>query len=135
MRLSKAFIDSNVILYALEMHPLFGEKAARVLEMVDRGKMGGVVSALVQLEVGWFLESRKRLDEIGVVLDVLQKSRLEVVSITGEDVSMAGKLKQQYSMVEVNDLVNLCVMRRLGLTTIYTNDKHFDMFSDINPVF
>jgi len=135
MRLSKAFIDSNVILYALEMHPLFGEKAARVLEMVDRGKMGGVVSALVQLEVGWFLESRKRLDEISVVLDVLQKSRLEVVSITGEDVSMAGKLKQQYSMVEVNDLVNLCVMRRLGLTTIYTNDKHFDMFSDINPAF
>lgn len=97
--------------------------------------LGGVVSALVQLEVCWFLESRKRLDEIGVVLDVLEKSRLEVVSITGEDVSMAGKLKQQYSMVEVNDLVNLCVMRRLGLTTIYTNDKQFHRFDDINPVF
>jgi len=133
--LSKAFIDTKVILYALEMHPLFGEKAVRVLEMVDKGELGGVVSALVQLEVCGFLESRKKLDEISVVLDVLQKSRLEVVSITGEDVSMAGKLKQQYSMVEVNDLVNLCVMRRLGLTTIYTNDKHFDMFSDINPVF
>ena len=133
--MSKAFIDTNVILYALEMHPLFGEKAVRVLEMVDRGEFGGVVSALVQLEVCWFLESRKRLDKIGVVLDVLEKSRLEVVSITGEDVSMAGKLKQQYSMVEMNDLVNLCVMRRLGLNAIYTNDKHFDRFSDIAPVF
>jgi predicted nucleic acid-binding protein len=117
------------------MHPLFGEKAVRVREMVDMGKMGGFVSALVQLEVCWFLESRKRLDEIGVVLDVLQKSRLETVSITGVDVFEAGKLMQQFPVVEMNDLVNLCVMRRLGLTTIYTNDKHFQRFSDITPVF
>ena len=133
--MSKAFIDTNVILYALEMHPLFGERAVRVLEMVDRGKMVGFVSALVHLEICWFLESRKKFDEIGVVFDVLQKSRLETVPITGVDVFEAGKLKQQFPMVEVNDLVNLCVMRRLGLTTIYTNDKHFNRFRDINPVF
>jgi predicted nucleic acid-binding protein len=135
MNLSKAFIDTNVLLYALEMHPVYGGKAVRVLEMVDKGELGGVVSVLVQLEVCWFLESRKRLDEIGLVLDVLQKSRLDTVPVTGEDVAKAGELKQQYPMVEMNDLVNLCVMRRLGLSTIYTNDKHFNRFSDINPVF
>jgi len=135
MKLSKAFIDTNVILYALEMHPVFGEKAVQVLEMVDKGEIVGFISALVDLELCWFLESRKRVDEISLVLDVVQGSMLEIVAITGEDVLAAGKLKQKFPMVEINDLVNLCVMKRLELTMIYTNDKHFDSFSDINPVF
>ena len=133
--MSRAFIDTNVILYALEMHPVFGEKAVGVLEMVDKGELDGFVSALVFLEVCWFLESRKRFDEIGLVLDILQGSRLETVPVTGGDVSEAGKLKWRFPMVDVNDLVNLCVMRRFELRTIYTNDKHFDRFTDVNPVF
>jgi predicted nucleic acid-binding protein len=114
---------------------MFGQRSREILEMVDRGEVAGVISSLVQLEICWYLESRGRVDDMSTVIHVLQESRLEYVDVIGGDVSEAVELKQARRDIDLNDLVNYCVMRRLGVSDIFTNDKHFTQLVDINPLF
>ena len=135
MSLSKAFIDTDVLIYAMELHPEFGLRSNRIMYMVDRGDVRGVVSSLVLLEVCWYLEARSRLDALERIIYVLEGSRLELVDVTVGDISGAALLKQDYREIDLNDLVNYCAMKRLGVEKIYTNDRHFDQLPGVNPEF
>lgn len=44
-------------------------------------------------------------------------------------------LKQGRREMDLNDLVNYCLMKRLGVEDIYTNDQHFKQLPDISPHF
>jgi len=102
----KAFIDTNILIYAMERHPEFGEKAGELLEMVDNGEVSGSVSSLVLLEMCWYLESKGRVDEMKKAVEVVDGSRLQVVDVTGTDVTEAVELRPVYKRVDLNDLVN-----------------------------
>lgn len=119
----------------MERHPEFGEKAGEVLEMVDNGEVSGLVSSLVLLEMCWYLESKGRVDEMKKAFDVVGGSRLRVVEVTGADVAEAIELRPVYKSVDLNDLVNYCVMLRLGVRDVFTNDSHFKHLLDISPHF
>jgi len=131
----KAFIDTNILIYAMERHPEFGEKAGELLEMVDNGEVSGFVSSLVLLEMCWYLESKGRVDEMKKAVEVVDGSRLQVVDVTGTDVTEAVELRPVYKRVDLNDLVNYCVMMRLGVRDVYTNDSHFNQLPDISTHF
>ena len=135
MNLNRVFIDTTILIYAMQMHPKFGSRSKEVLESVDRGDASGVTSNLVQLEVCWYLESRNRVDEMKIAIQILRESRLDLVDVSGVDVSSAVLLKQSRREIDLNDLVNYCLMKRLGVEDIYTNDQHFKQLPDINPQF
>jgi len=130
-----AFIDTNIFIYSMEMHPEFGEKAGKVLEQVDKGEVTGYTSSLVLLEMCWYLESKDRVDEMKKAVGIMEESRLRVAEISGADVADAIELRPDYLGVDLNDLVNYSVMRRLGLKDIFTNDSHFNRLPGIVPHF
>lgn len=119
----------------MELHPVFGERAGVILGMVDGGEVSGVVSSLVLLEMCWYLESRGRVDELEAAVGLLEGSRVEVADVTGVDVSQAAKLKTRHRSVDINDLVNYSIMRRLGVCDIFSNDSHFKQLPEITPHF
>ncbi|MFP3951662.1 MAG: type II toxin-antitoxin system VapC family toxin [Candidatus Bathyarchaeia archaeon] len=131
----RAFIDTNIFLYAIELHPEFGKKSEEILRMVDEGVVFGIISSLVLMEMCWYLESRGKLDELMEAVEVVERSRIEVIEVTGDDVSKATEWKTMYSGVDLNDLVNYCIMNRLNLRDIFTNDSHFQQLPDITPHF
>ena len=131
----RAFIDTNILIYAMEMHPVFGEKAGEVMGMLDGGELSGYVSSLVLLELCWYLKSKGRLDEMRRAIRVVEGSRLKVAEVTAGDVSGGVELKPEYVGVDLNDLVNYSVMRRLGLRDVFTNDSHFKRLPGIVPHF
>lgn len=121
----KAFLDTNIFIYAMEMNPIHGEAAARVIEKVDRGDIEGVTSSIVVLEVCWYLESRNRLLEMREAVNLILGSKIRVEDSRMDDVLQAVTYKGSHSGVDLNDLINYCIMKRLGLETVYTNDSHF----------
>jgi predicted nucleic acid-binding protein len=131
----KAFIDTNVLVYALERHPRYGEKARMILEKVDAGEVEGVISTLVLMEVCWYLEAGERLDAMAEAVERINRSRVNIVEVSGADVLEATRLKKTFKGVELNDLVNYAVMRRLGVDTVYTNDAHYGRLPDVKPLF
>ena len=82
----KAFIDTNVLVYALERHPRYGEKARMILEKVDAGEVEGVISTLVLMEVCWYLEAGERLDAMAEGVERINRSRVNIVEVSGADV-------------------------------------------------
>ena len=131
----KAFIDTNVFVYALEMHPRYGEKARTLLEKVDSGEVEGIISTLVLMEVCWYLEVRERLDAMAEVAERMNRSRVNIVEVSGADVLEATRLKKTFKGIEFNDLVNYAVMRRLGVDIVYPNDAHYGRLPDVKPLF
>lgn len=131
----RAFIDTNVFIYAIELHPTYGEIAGRVLGMVDSGELEGVTSNLVILEVCWYLEHRKKLREMREAVDLITSSKMRVEDIKQQDIMDALEDKTIYQTIDLNDLINFNVMRRQGLETIYTNDAHFQRLPEIKMKF
>jgi predicted nucleic acid-binding protein len=131
----RAFIDTNVFIYAIELHPTFGETAGRVLGMVDSGELEGVTSSLVILEVCWYLEHRRRLREMREAVNLITGSKVRVEDVRQRDILDALEDKTEYRDVDLNDLINYNVMRRQGLELIITNDVHFSRLPGVETSF
>ncbi|MCW4050821.1 MAG: type II toxin-antitoxin system VapC family toxin [Candidatus Bathyarchaeota archaeon] len=131
----KAFIDTNVFIYALEEHPRFGEQSSLILGRVDSGEVEGVVSTLVLMEVCWFLEAGNRVEAMEYAINQIINSRLLIVDVTGSDVLDAVRLRREYVAIDLNDLINYRVMMRLGLKNIFSNDAHFRRLPGVEPRF
>jgi predicted nucleic acid-binding protein len=51
------FIDTNILIYAMRLHPTFGTRSVEILEQVDRNKINGYTSSLVLMEICWYMEA------------------------------------------------------------------------------
>jgi len=121
----KAFIDTNIFIYAMELHPTYREAAGRILAMVDSGELDGYTSSLVILEICWYLESRERLREMQEAIDLITGSKMLIMEPSLQDIKQAVTDKTGYAGIDLNDLINYNLMKRQGLEVIYTNDSHF----------
>ena len=116
------FVDTNVFVYAITAHPVFGETARRILARIEAGEPA-VTSVLVLCEVAWVLEAMGKQGEIKPTLEKLMSyPTLEVVQF-GEDDLIVGANLMSKENVDFNDGVNLSVMMRSGASEIYSNDK------------
>lgn len=131
----KAFVDTNIFIYALEMHPEFGEESGKILEKIDEGEIDGNTSSLVILEICWYLESRNRLNEMKTALDLITGSKIKVIDTVLQDIRYAVSDKTSYTSIDLNDLINYNLMKRSKLNSIYTNDSHFDKLPGVQSVF
>jgi predicted nucleic acid-binding protein len=130
-----AFIDTNILIYAMELHPTFGERALKILEQVDRGSIKGYISTLVLLEVCWYIEASGNIDEMKNALENIEDSRLETIEVQHSDITGAVELKTDHKEIDLNDLVHYQVMKRRGITDVFTNDSHFKILEDIRSHF
>ncbi len=131
----KAFIDTNVFVYAIELHPTYGEIAGRILSLVDLGELDGFTSSLVIMEICWYLESRKRFSEMQEIIDLITGSRMHVLEIELQDIKRGAEDKSEYQGIDLNDLINYNLMKRQGIETIYTNDSHFQRLHGLETRF
>jgi predicted nucleic acid-binding protein len=53
------FVDTNIFIYALTAHPIFGKTAKNILERIEKGE-AAITSTLVLCEIAWVLEAMGR---------------------------------------------------------------------------
>ena len=119
----------------MELHPAYSEIAAKILGMVDSGELDGVTSSLVVLEICWYLESRERLREMQLAINLITGSKILIEEPNLQDIKGAVKDKTEYAGIDLNDLINYNVMKRQGLEIIYTNDSHFQRLPGLITMF
>lgn len=129
------FVDTNVFIYALTAHPVFGKVARRILERIEEGE-SAVTSTLVFCEVAWVLESMGRQGDIKSTLEKLLSYRsLDVVDVSSDDLLM-GANNMASQGIDFNDGVNLALIVRLGISEVYSNDrKHLGKLDLLHLVF
>ncbi|MDI6807098.1 MAG: type II toxin-antitoxin system VapC family toxin [Candidatus Aenigmarchaeota archaeon] len=121
----KAFVDTNIFLYAMEAHPKFGKTAKKILIRIDR-KEPAIISLINIGEICWWLEKHRRESEIEEKIKLICSIlNLEIISLILEDFLLASKFVVKYKL-DFNDCLYLAVMKRFGIKKIYSNDTHFD---------
>jgi len=129
------FVDTNIFIYALTAHPIFGKTAKKILERIEKGEPA-ITSTLVMCEVAWVLEAMGKQGDIKPALEKMMAYKtLEVMSFNGDDL-LVGANNMNSENLDFNDGVNLALMMRLGVTEAYSNDqKHFGKVDFLKLIF
>ena len=136
--MSIAFMDTNVFVYALlkttrklQPHETKTKEAAKIiLGRINEGEK--VAFSVVHfselcniLEYYMSFEGSLELEK-----GLLLRRNIQICDVTQGDYLSAVATAEQNS-VGLNDALAYVMMKKAGITKIYTFDKHFDCFSDI----
>lgn len=136
--LSVVFVDTNVFVYAflkterkLQPHEIQSKEAAkRLLSRINAGET--VACSVVHfselcniLECYMSLESALELEK-----GLLLRRNIQISEVTPTDYLNAAVSAGQYH-VGLNDALAYILMKRSRIAKIYSFDKHFDCFPDI----
>jgi predicted nucleic acid-binding protein len=143
------FVDSNILIYHFQPHPVFGPMCHRFLERIELQDIEGSTSTnllgelahrLMVIEAGtlpgWAggkvlnrLKHQpdvvKQLTLFQTAVDAVLQSKIEVLTIPVALISTAGTLGRQHGLL-TNDAVILALMQAHRLTHLASHDAHFD---------
>ena len=129
----RAFIDSNIFIYAAQAHHKFGEACKKIIQDIESSKIEATTSVLNIAEVAEFTdrnENRKAAINITELLLALPMDIEDVVKEHEIDaLSFFSSYKANYF-----DTIFVAVMREKFIDTIITNDSHFEDIKGINVI-
>jgi predicted nucleic acid-binding protein len=146
---SAIFVDTNSLVYAFNSDPHYGPACERLLQRIDNQELHASTSAHVVAEMAHRLMTLEAAGIIGrspsglahwlkrhptevqrlaryrQVIDELTLIGVQVLPVTGPQVSLAADISSQYGLL-INDAVVVVVMRDHGLTLLASHDADFD---------
>lgn len=130
------FVDSNVFIYVITKDPKFHQTAKKILSRVEVGEEA-VTSTVVLEEVFAFLEGRKASNRIPEVLRAIRSYvGLRIIPYNMTDMVDAVDLMRRLEFrVDWDDALVASIMKRYGVSEIYSNDSHFDLMPKVRRIF
>lgn len=146
---ARVLVDSNVLVYHFQPHPVFGPMCNRLMERIERQDIEGITFTNLLSELahrlllieavalpGWgsgkVLNRRKqqptviqRLTVYQTAVEAVLQSRMVVLSVPAALLSTATALSRQHSLL-TNDALILGVMQQQRLTNLASGDSDFD---------
>jgi predicted nucleic acid-binding protein len=150
----RVLVDSNVLVYHFQPHPVFGPMCNRLMERIERQDIEGftftsllseVAHRLMLIEAaalpGWgrgkalnrlkqHPSEIQRLTLFQKAVDAALQSKLVVISVPGALLSSAAAFSRQYSLL-TNDALIVAIMQHHGLTNLASHDADFDRVAGI----
>jgi predicted nucleic acid-binding protein len=125
------YLDTNVLVYAVENHPLYGGRSQKILADVVKGRIAVYSSMQVLSEVISTLVKINRLQERegGEKIDIPRKIELILaLPINWIDVDfqvIKGAASYGYK-ISGSDYIHLASMELFSLNKIFSADREFD---------
>jgi len=122
-RAQTIFIDTAVVIYHVEAHPVFGELAREAVHTFRSGDVRAFTSAMTLVEVLPKPVAAGREDVVATFLDFLLHTRnLALLEVTVAMAVKAGRLRGQYRGLRAADAVQLAAAILAGARAFVTND-------------
>ncbi len=118
----KAFIDTNVFIYAFEFP---NSNSNKIIELINNGLIEAIISERVVLETIRYFEKyhNKKLAK------VFRKYLLEsCTAIPSREV--AGKMNELRGQIKEKDLEQLAAVKKLGLKFLISYDRDFNKIAE-----
>jgi len=143
------FVDANIFIYYFRPDPVLGPPCGQLLQRIDNGDLRGFTSAHILSEMahrlmvdeavqrfGWPMAGIARrlrnhhaqianLARHRLAIDDLSLIGLQVLSVTGPQVSLAADRSCQHGLLSSDALV-VVVMQQHSLTHLASHDADFD---------
>ena len=148
------FIDANIFIYYFRPDPVLGVACEDFLQRVENQELSGITSSHVLSEMahrlitdeassrfGWPMNGMARrlrnhpaqlqqLSRHRQAIDELALIGIQVLPVSGSDVSLAADLTCQHGLLS-SDALSVAVMRAHSLTLLASHDADFDRVSGI----
>ena len=129
----RAFIDSNIFIYAAQAHPKFGKACKKIVEDIESRKIEATTSVLNVAEVAEVIDRNvDRKASINVV-ELLLALPMDIEDVVKEHEIDALSI---FALSKANyfDTVFAAVMKEKFIDTIITNDSHFEEIKGIKSI-
>jgi len=120
----RAFIDSNIFIYAAQSHPNFGKACRQIIEDIEKEKISAITSSLNISEIGEVISRYVGKAEAVEAVELVSALPMGIEPVTKENTIDAISIYCKYN-INYADAVMVSVMREKFIDTIITNDKHF----------
>jgi hypothetical protein len=127
----RAFIDSNIPMYAAGGEHPSKKPSVKLLQRVARGELEAVTDAEVFQEILHRFSAIGRLNEGFRLFDAFEMVIGEVLPVELEDVAAARHVLEEHSTIKARDAIHIAIMRRHGISVVYSYDRHFDQLDGI----
>lgn len=129
VRYNRIGLDTNVLIYYIEEHPVFLKKVEPLIDRIVEGRATGITSYVTLLELLVKPIKERRFDLVEQYKEILT-NELDMV-ILDESVSLkAAELRAKYG-IKTPDAIQLAsVMSKKGEVFI-TNDERLDVVKEI----
>ncbi|MFA4819415.1 MAG: type II toxin-antitoxin system VapC family toxin [Candidatus Aenigmatarchaeota archaeon] len=129
----RAFIDSNIFIYAAQAHTEFGKACKRVLQDIESRKLEATTTVLNIAEVAEFIDRNENRKSAIKVVELLLALPMDIEDVVKEHevdaLSIFSTSKANYF-----DTVFVAVMKEKFIDTIITNDSHFEDIKGIKVI-
>jgi predicted nucleic acid-binding protein len=129
----RAFIDSNIFIYAAQSHPRFGKKCRQIIEDIENEKIVAITSSLNISEVGEVISRYVGKEEAIKAVELVSALPMSIEPVTKENSIDAISIYCKYN-INYADAIIVSVMQEKFVDTIITNDKHFDKVKGIEAI-
>lgn len=133
-----AYVDANVFVYAflkpkrkLQSHEVtIKEAAKRIVTRISAGEE--VVTSVVHFsEVCNVLDDHLPFEEaLALEKGLLLRENIRILEATQNDYLNGVSISEQHH-IGINDSLAYVIMKKLEVVRLYSFDKHFDYFSDV----
>jgi predicted nucleic acid-binding protein len=129
----RAFVDSNIFIYAAQAHRKFGGGSIKIVKDIERGKLEAYTTSLNLAEVAEVIHRYDSKETALKTVELLLALSMEVLPVGKEHLIMAEEIFSRYK-INFFDCVYIAVMKERFIDTIITNDRHFDNITGINVI-
>ncbi|HEX9689511.1 MAG TPA: type II toxin-antitoxin system VapC family toxin [Thermoanaerobaculia bacterium] len=130
----RAFLDTNVFLYAAGGSHPERDACARVLRKVADGSLDATVNTEVVQEILYVLVRRGRRKEAVTLARHVTDLFPDLLPVTREDMLSACGLVQRYPRLPARDAVHAATMLRHGLKHVISVDTDFDQVRELRRI-
>lgn len=128
----KVFLDSAIIIYYVEQHPVYAPLLQEVFERVSEGSLVAVCSAVTLAEclIAPLRQNNRQAYQafIGVILHARNTS---FVSIDSSISQRAAELRVQYNLT-LTDAFQVAAALQAGCDAFLTNDRELRRVNEVN---
>jgi len=127
------YVDSNIFIHNLIGDKRMGDVAERFLQDVAKGREIGVTSVHTMVEIYAFLKS-KRLSEQKISDIIRQINEHGVILLAFEPEFLIEALPMAKQGWKMGDAIHLNTMLKNKISSIVTDDRHFDGVDGITRI-
>lgn len=128
-------VDSNIPMYLVGAPHARKADAQRLLETLITDRERLVTDAEVLQEILHRYSAIDRRDAIQPAFDALQAVVDDVLPIDRDTLETAKQIVLGYRRLSARDAVHLSVMKKYGITKIFSFDSGFDLFPGITRLY
>ena len=129
----RAFIDSNIFIYAAQAHPEFGEACKKIIQDIESRRIQATTTVLNIAEVAEFIDRNENRKAAINVIELLLALPMNIEDVVKEHevdaLSVFSTSKANYF-----DTVFVAVMKEKFIDTIITNDSHLEGIKGIKVI-